>query len=44
FRPVFHIYRCIYCYLCVDVCPVKAIKPTREYENVALRKEDLVVR
>ena len=44
FRPVFHVYRCIYCYLCVEVCPTKAIIPSKRYENVALRKEDLVVR
>jgi len=43
-RPVFKLYRCIYCYQCVEVCPVHAIIPSKEYENVALRKEELVVR
>jgi len=43
-RPVFLIYRCIYCGQCVEVCPTKAITLSKEFENIALRKEDLVVR
>ncbi len=43
-RPVFLIYRCIYCGQCAEVCPVKAITLSKVFENIALRKEDLVVR
>jgi len=43
-RPVFLIYRCIYCGQCAEVCPTKAIKLTNVFENITLKKEDLVVR
>ncbi|MCD6591949.1 MAG: NADH-quinone oxidoreductase subunit I [Thaumarchaeota archaeon] len=43
-RPVFLIYRCIYCGQCADVCPRKAITLTKIFENITLRKENLVVR
>ena len=43
-RPVFLIYRCIYCGQCAEVCPAKAITLSKFFENIALRKEDLVVR
>lgn len=43
-RPVFLIYRCIYCGQCAEVCPTKAITLSKVFENIALRKEDLVVR
>ena len=43
-RPIFLIYRCIYCGQCAEVCPVKAIELSKTFENIALRKEDLVVR
>ena len=43
-RPVFLIYRCIYCGQCAEVCPTKAIILTKIFENIALKKEDLVVR
>ena len=43
-RPVFLVYRCIYCGQCAEVCPKGAIELTKEFENIALKKEDLVVR
>jgi len=43
-RPVFLIYRCIYCGQCAEVCPRRAIELTKVFENIALRKEELVVR
>jgi len=43
-RPVFLIYRCIYCGQCAEVCPTKAITLSKVFENIALKKEDLVVR
>jgi formate hydrogenlyase subunit 6/NADH:ubiquinone oxidoreductase subunit I len=36
-------YRCIYCGLCEDVCPVNAIYLTKEYENVRYTKEELML-
>ncbi|RLE56597.1 MAG: NADH-plastoquinone oxidoreductase subunit [Thermoprotei archaeon] len=42
--PVFHIYRCIFCHQCVEVCPVKAIKPTEEYELSTDRPSDLIIK
>jgi formate hydrogenlyase subunit 6/NADH:ubiquinone oxidoreductase subunit I len=43
-RPIFNIYRCIYCAQCAEVCPTKAISMSSIFENIALRKEDMVVR
>lgn len=42
--PIFLIYRCIYCGQCVEVCPRGAISMGKVFENIALRKESLVVR
>lgn len=33
---------CMYCWLCVEVCPVKAITMTSEYHNVAYEPQDLI--
>ena len=43
-RPIFYIYRCIYCAQCVEVCPTKAIGMSKIFENIALRKDDMVVK
>lgn len=33
---------CMYCWLCVEVCPVGAITTTRDYHNVAYEPETLI--
>jgi len=43
-RPIFYIYRCIYCAQCVEVCPTKAIGMSKIFENIALKKDDMVVK
>lgn len=33
---------CMYCWLCVEVCPVKAITMTSEYHSVAYKPADMI--
>jgi len=40
--PIFHYYRCIFCYQCVEVCPTKAILPTTEYDLSTYDKSKVV--
>ncbi|RLF16301.1 MAG: NADH-quinone oxidoreductase subunit I [Thermoprotei archaeon] len=40
--PVFHYYRCIFCYQCVESCPTKAILPSTVYDLSSYDKENLI--
>jgi len=41
---VFYIDKCTFCYLCVEVCPRKAIKGSSEQASVVSDKSELVVK
>lgn len=43
-RPVFFLYRCMYCAQCAESCPTKAIELTQDFEVIAFKKEDMVVK
>ena len=43
-RPIFFLDRCMFCGQCKETCPVKAIDFTKEFENAAYERKDLVVR
>jgi len=34
--------KCMYCWLCVESCPVGALTMTRDYHNVAYKPEELI--
>jgi len=36
--------RCSFCGLCVEACPVAAIRMGRDYELAAYRKEELIMK
>jgi formate hydrogenlyase subunit 6/NADH:ubiquinone oxidoreductase subunit I len=42
-HPAFHLDRCVFCYLCAQVCPQRAISNTGYFEMATTDKSTLLV-